>query len=135
MLHGHTTDRTACILQYEDETLQAMALSCIPEDELQEKAQQQVHEAHARGESLAEQDALAKQLLEWFKHSFFTWVSAAPDKANVIIILTCMAPHSSLTQLLMMAAPRCSGVRMLVEHALHGELALHYFQWAALAEL
>ena len=58
-----------------------MALSCIPEDELQEKAQQQVHEAHAKGQSLAEQDALAKQLLEWFKHSFFTWVSAAPDKA------------------------------------------------------
>lgn len=51
-----------------------MALSCIPDDELQEKAQQQVHEARSRGETLAEQDAMAKQLLEWFKHGFFTWV-------------------------------------------------------------
>ena len=95
MLQGRTADRTACIPQYEDETLQAMALSCIPGDELQEKAQQQVHEAYARGESLAEQDTLAKQLLEWFKHSFFTWVSAAPDMA-VWIMASHMPPYSSL---------------------------------------
>ncbi|CAL5219072.1 g835 [Coccomyxa viridis] len=61
--------------QYEDETLQAMALSCIPDDELREKAQQQMHEARSRGEDLAEQDAMAKQLLMWFKHTFFTWVN------------------------------------------------------------
>ena len=61
-------------MQYEDETLQAMALSCIPDDELREKAQQQMHEARSRGEELAAQDDLAKQLLEWFKHKFFTWV-------------------------------------------------------------
>lgn len=66
-----------CLLQYEDETLQAMALSCIPDDELREKAQQEIPEAHARGETLAEQDALAKQLLEWFKRKFFTWVSTS----------------------------------------------------------
>ena len=62
-------------MQYEDETLQAMALSCIPDDELREEAQQQVHEAQAKGQHLAEQDAMAKQLLDWFKHKFFTWVS------------------------------------------------------------
>ena len=103
MLQGRTADRTACIPQYEDETLQAMALSCIPEDELQEKAQQQVHEAHARGESLAEQDALAKQLLEWFKHSFFTWVSAAPDMA-VWDMSPHMPPYSSFTLFLQPAS-------------------------------
>ena len=51
-----------------------MALSCIPDDELREKAQQQMHEARSCGKELAEQDAMAKQLLAWFKHSFFTWV-------------------------------------------------------------
>ena len=62
-------------MQYEDETLQAMALSCIPDDELREEAQQQVHEARAKGQHMAEQDAMTRQLLDWFKHKFFTWVS------------------------------------------------------------
>ena len=51
-----------------------MALSCIPDNELREKAQQQMHESRSRGEELADQDAMARQLLVWFKHSFFTWV-------------------------------------------------------------
>lgn len=52
-----------------------MALSCIPDDELREEAQQQVHGARAKGQHLAEQDAMAKEVLGWFKHKFFTWVS------------------------------------------------------------
>ena len=36
-------------MQYEDETLQAMALSCIPDDELREKAQQQMQSSVAPG--------------------------------------------------------------------------------------
>ena len=87
-----------CLLQYEDETLQAMALSCIPDDELREKAQQEIPEAHARGETLAEQDALAKQLLEWFKRKFFTWVSFKlhlPSKGLVLQI----APSNHITLL------------------------------------
>ncbi len=68
------------MVQYEDKTLQAMALSCIPDDELREAAQQQVHQALAKGQQLAEQDAMARQLLDWFKHKFFTWVSQPHHK-------------------------------------------------------
>ena len=54
----------ACVtcLQYEDELAQAMCLSCMPLEELKQAAG-------------PEQDALARQLLQWFKHRFFTWAS------------------------------------------------------------
>lgn len=68
-------------MQYEDETLQAMALSCIPDDELREKAQQQMQEARSHGGEITEQDAMAKQLLEWFKHRFFVWVGMSYHRA------------------------------------------------------
>ena len=54
----------ACVtcLQYEDELAQAMCLSCMPLEELKQAAG-------------PEQDALARHLLQWFKHQFFTWAS------------------------------------------------------------
>lgn len=51
----------AC-LQYEDELVQAMCLSCMPLEELMRAAG-------------PEKDALANELLQWFKHCFFTWAS------------------------------------------------------------
>ena len=48
--------------QYEDELVQAICLSCMPLEELKQAAG-------------AEQDALANELLQWFKHRFFTWAS------------------------------------------------------------
>ena len=81
-------------MQYEDETLQAMALSCIPDDELREEAQQQVHEARAKGQHLAEQDAMAKQLLDWFKHKFFTWVSQSYELCMFLYIAHRVPPHA-----------------------------------------
>ena len=65
--------------QYEDETLQALALSLIPEDQLREKARQSIAGAQQQGSGAAagsagEEDAFVRQLLAWFKRDFFTWV-------------------------------------------------------------
>ncbi len=71
--------------QYEDETLQAMALSVIPEDDLQAAAEQAIAESKAKGEEpvLAQQDALARQLLLWFKRDFFKWVSISTGPGSL----------------------------------------------------
>ena len=67
-------------VQYEDETLQAMALSIIPEDDLQSAAAEAIAASTAAGDVpvVAQQDALARQLLLWFKRDFFSWVCPAP---------------------------------------------------------
>lgn len=67
------------MLQYEDELLQALAHSVMPMDRLIGSADK----AAALSACLQEQpvrqreDLLAQELLSWFKHEFFTWVSKA----------------------------------------------------------
>ena len=64
------------VLQYEDQLLQALALSVMPLDRLTKSAE----DAAALSRTLREQpaqtaeDSLAQELLNWFKHEFFTWV-------------------------------------------------------------
>jgi hypothetical protein len=61
------------VLEYEDPSWQKAALEKIPVEELKAKA------ANAResGEStLSPSDELMNQLLQWFKHTFFQWVSS-----------------------------------------------------------
>ncbi|KAF5839395.1 hypothetical protein DUNSADRAFT_966, partial [Dunaliella salina] len=67
----------------EDEELQAMALSLIPLDELADSAQrtkqlnqQEQGSKAAGGRALDVQDYLARELMQWFKRSFFKWVSS-----------------------------------------------------------
>lgn len=62
-------------MQYEDEMLQALALSVIPQDQLRERARAAAEQT--QGAVQAEEDAFAWQLLSWFKRDFFTWVRLA----------------------------------------------------------
>lgn len=79
------------IVQYEDELLQALAQSVIPMDRLIDSADK----AAALSASLQEQpvrqseDLLAQELLSWFKHDFFAWVSDA---------VCCLATHRANDQ-------------------------------------
>lgn len=73
----------ACINKvesYEDEIAQAMALSVIDLDGLQTRAHDAAFLSKMLDESppLAFEDALAVELLLWFKQSFFHWVNNAP---------------------------------------------------------
>lgn len=69
----HIVPLLSCLaVQYEDETLQAQALSLLPDDIL-----------GAIGSEHEEEDRLARRLLAFFKNEFFTWV--------------CICPQSSLT--------------------------------------
>ena len=65
-------------LQYEDPVAQALALSVMPVDELQEAAREASDVSVSMGEdpALAQEDALAQGILDWFKGSFFSWVRA-----------------------------------------------------------
>ena len=56
--------------------MQAQALSVIPVDELREAAEEAAAISTLMQEqpALAAEDALALQLLAWFKSSFFHWV-------------------------------------------------------------
>ena len=73
------------VLQYEDELLQALAQSVMPMGRLTDSADK----AAALSASLQEQpvrqreDLLAQELLSWFKHEFFTWVS------NAAVLFSC----------------------------------------------
>jgi len=53
--------------RYEDESAQQIALANVPLNELQDKALEEDPDNFT--------DQLLKQLLRWFKHSFFSWVN------------------------------------------------------------
>lgn len=59
--------------------LQAMALSVMPLEELRSAACEAAELSAALGEAppLSEEDALAQEVLAWFKRDFFQWVSEA----------------------------------------------------------
>ena len=93
--------------QYEDPVAQAQAFSVMPMDELNSQADEAVEVSASMGESpaLAHQDAFAQALLDWFKLSFFSWVSFLhyrkckfDDKETLPCTLlapaaTCLAPQ------------------------------------------
>lgn len=58
----------AHVRMYEDMDLQKKALALIPLDELKAKAKE-------RDTPAGPQDRLLKELLQWFKRDFFTWVN------------------------------------------------------------
>ncbi|KAK9863780.1 hypothetical protein WJX84_004037 [Apatococcus fuscideae] len=66
-------------MQYEDEGLQALALSLMPLDEMQAEADDTASLSTQLGDGpeVAVQDALVQELLAWFKN-FFTWVNNPP---------------------------------------------------------
>jgi peptide-N4-(N-acetyl-beta-glucosaminyl)asparagine amidase len=56
------------IKAYEDEYARAMALSCVPIDELEERKS-----SSSSSSSLGKKDRFVVELLKWFKHEFFEW--------------------------------------------------------------
>ncbi len=64
-------------VQYEEEELQALALSVMPVEEMEAGAQETARLSAELGDEtvVAVQDALVQELLAWFK-TFFTWVQA-----------------------------------------------------------
>ena len=68
------------MVQYEDEELQALALSLMPVEEMEEDAAETARLSTQLGDDVptAMQDALVQELLAWFK-TFFTWVGLCPD--------------------------------------------------------
>lgn len=58
-------------LQYEDQELLDYGMDFIPFERLYQKAEKDF----AKDDSFGEQDYVAKELVKWFKHDFFTWVN------------------------------------------------------------
>lgn len=77
LIDGRRRDNNQCWLQYEDELLQALAQSVMPMDRLTKSVDKAAALSAAMGEQPVRQaeDLLAQELLGWFKHEFFTWVS------------------------------------------------------------
>jgi hypothetical protein len=72
-----------------------MALSLIPEEDLRAAAQKAVEESGAKEDLpiLAEEDALVRQLLQWFKQKFFKWVR--PCVCGPCLKLHCGTVHQN----------------------------------------
>lgn len=70
--------------QYESELLRARALSVIPVEQLLAAAEEAAAISARMQEQppLAAEDALARELLCWFKASFFQWVSRTAPRPN-----------------------------------------------------
>ncbi|XP_031796235.1 peptide-N(4)-(N-acetyl-beta-glucosaminyl)asparagine amidase [Sarcophilus harrisii] len=68
------------VLIYENPSLQKKALSCIPGQELQRRAQEKFERAKKldQGANINGEDILLMELLQWFKGEFFQWVNHLP---------------------------------------------------------
>ncbi|XP_072507259.1 peptide-N(4)-(N-acetyl-beta-glucosaminyl)asparagine amidase isoform X2 [Notamacropus eugenii] len=68
------------VLVYENLSLQKKALTCIPVQELQRRAQEKFERAKKvdQGGNINEEDFLLLELLHWFKEEFFQWVNHLP---------------------------------------------------------
>ncbi|KAM9434363.1 peptide-N(4)-(N-acetyl-beta-glucosaminyl)asparagine amidase isoform 1-T1 [Clarias gariepinus] len=68
------------VMVYENEGLQQKALRCIPHDELSSRAKDRLCKARDADPecSLAVEDMLVLELLQWFKQDFFSWVDSLP---------------------------------------------------------
>ncbi|KAF5909132.1 DNA topoisomerase 2-beta isoform X1, partial [Clarias magur] len=68
------------VMVYENEGLQQKALHCIPRDELSSRAEERLRKARGADPecSLALEDMLVLELLQWFKQDFFSWVDSLP---------------------------------------------------------
>ncbi|KAG7325754.1 hypothetical protein KOW79_010679 [Hemibagrus wyckioides] len=68
------------VMVYENPDLQQKALCCIPHEQLSSRAKDRLHKAREADPecSLAEEDMLVLELLQWFKQDFFTWVDNLP---------------------------------------------------------
>ena len=73
------------LMQYEDELLQAIAQSIMPLDQMNSSAEDAATLSAAMGEQPVRQveDLLARELLTWFKHDFFTWVSTSHQPVHI----------------------------------------------------
>ncbi|XP_043823945.1 peptide-N(4)-(N-acetyl-beta-glucosaminyl)asparagine amidase [Dromiciops gliroides] len=73
-------DRFEDVLIYENLSLQKKALTCIPVQELQSRAQEKFERAKKldQGANIKEEDFLLLELLQWFKGEFFQWVNHLP---------------------------------------------------------
>ncbi|XP_074051785.1 peptide-N(4)-(N-acetyl-beta-glucosaminyl)asparagine amidase [Macrotis lagotis] len=68
------------VLIYENLSLQKKALTCIPVQELQRRAQEKFERAKKldQGANINKDDFLLLELLQWFKEEFFEWVNHLP---------------------------------------------------------
>ncbi|XP_027727944.1 peptide-N(4)-(N-acetyl-beta-glucosaminyl)asparagine amidase isoform X2 [Vombatus ursinus] len=68
------------VLIYENLSLQKKALTCIPVQELQRRAQEKFERAKKLDQdaNVNEEDFLLLELLQWFKEEFFQWVNHLP---------------------------------------------------------
>ncbi|KAI5607732.1 peptide-N(4)-(N-acetyl-beta-glucosaminyl)asparagine amidase [Silurus asotus] len=64
------------VMVYENPELQQKALRCLPHEQLCSRAKERLCKAREADPecSLAEEDMLVLELLQWFKQDFFTWV-------------------------------------------------------------
>lgn len=93
---SHCEDAIRKVHTYEDELAQAVALSVMDLDRMTTRAEEAAALSCIIGENppLAMEDALAMELLSWFKLEFFSWVDQPP----------CAYCHSS-TRLVQMVQP------------------------------
>lgn len=103
-----------------DEENDKRFLSPHPSSQLTEQAA-----ARAVEEGIAQQDALVKELLHWFKHSFFHWARSPPRRKDQVRS-SCPLPRAPTALILPLQTaqvdkPKCSGCGAETAHAGMGQ--------------